>query len=77
MCRPMPVFCCLPSLQFLCCEVATLQLAGQLRALQLFDVAHMAWRLQVACEARAAIDALGQVSQLACSQARRVELAIG
>jgi hypothetical protein len=37
-------------LQYLCCEVAALQRQGQLRQLKVFDVAHMAWRLRVACQ---------------------------
>lgn len=51
--------CTLPS-QYLCCELAALQLSGQLFQLQVFDVAHIAWRLQVACELET-IDAYQQV----------------
>lgn len=36
--------------QYLCCELAHLQLKGQLCPLQVFDVAHLAWRMQVACD---------------------------
>jgi hypothetical protein len=44
------VLCCPAAvLQYLCCELSALQLSGQLCQLQVFDVAHMAWRLQVAC----------------------------
>jgi hypothetical protein len=42
--------CVLGVLQYLCCEVAALQHQGQLRRLRVFDVAHMAWRLKVACK---------------------------
>jgi hypothetical protein len=48
-------------LQYLCCELAALQLSRQLCQLQVFDVAHTAWRLQIGCELEAAIDAYQQV----------------
>ncbi len=48
-------------LQYLCCEVAALQEAAKLRQLSIFDVAHMAWRLQTACNMEEAIDAHEQV----------------
>jgi hypothetical protein len=51
--------CC--SLQFLCNEVAGLQQAGSLRQLQVFDVAHMAWRLKVASQLQEAIHTYEQV----------------
>lgn len=38
-----------------------MQLSGQLQQLQVFDVAHMAWRLRVACELEAAMQAHLQV----------------
>lgn len=56
---------CLPVcgslLQYLCCEVAHLQQAGRLRQLRVFDIAHMGWRLQTACDMEVAINAYEQV----------------
>jgi hypothetical protein len=54
--------CC--PLQFLCNEVAALQQAGRLRQLQVFDVAHMAWRLKVASQLQKAIHSYEQVGPL-------------
>lgn len=54
--------CC--PLQFLCNEVAALQQAGRLRQLQVFDIAHMAWRLKVASQLQEAIHSYGQVGPL-------------
>lgn len=48
-------------LQYLCCELAALQQSHQLCQLQVFDVAHMAWRLQVACQLGDAKQAYEQV----------------
>ena len=48
-------------LQYLCCELAALQQCGQLVQLQVFDVAHKAWRLKVACELDSLIHTLQRV----------------
>ena len=48
-------------LQYLCCEVADLQRRHQLRQLRVCDVAHMAWRLRVACDLDGAVKAFEQV----------------
>lgn len=53
--------CVLPPaapVQYLCCEVAQLQLHGLLRPLRVLDVAHMAWRLQAACQLDSCLDQL-------------------
>lgn len=42
-------------------ELCSLQLSGQLCPLQVFDIAHIAWRLHVACELHDAIDQIGEV----------------
>ncbi len=55
---------CFLLLQYLCCEVAAQQLRGQLRQLRVCDVAHMAWRLRVACRLEGAIDVYEQVCQM-------------
>ena len=47
--------CPLLLLQYLCCEVGALQHAGRLRQLRVFDVAHIAWRLKVACSVEEAV----------------------
>jgi hypothetical protein len=49
------------AMQYLCCEVAHMQQHGQLYPLQVLDVAHMAWRLQVACEVEATAHAHDEV----------------
>jgi hypothetical protein len=54
-------------LQYLCCEVAALQHQGLLRQLRVFDAAHIAWRLKVACDLDAAIEAFHQVGRQACA----------
>jgi len=48
--------------QYLCCELADLQLGGRLPVLRVFDVSHTAWRLRVAAEVQADIDDAQQVS---------------
>lgn len=48
-------------LQYLCCEVAALQQASRLRQLRVFDIAHMGWRLQTACDMEVAINIHKQV----------------
>lgn len=49
-------------LQYLCCEIAALQQTRTLpRQLKVFDVAHMAWRMQTACSMEAAINVYEKV----------------
>lgn len=38
---------CSHAVQYLCCELADLQQAGHTRALKVYDVAHVAWRMRV------------------------------
>lgn len=48
--------------QELCLELCSLQLSGQLSPLQVFDIAHIAWRLRVACELNEAIEQMDEVA---------------
>jgi len=38
------------ALQYLCCELAHLQEARHMRALRVYDVAHLAWRMRLTTE---------------------------
>ncbi len=56
-----PLTCC-SLLQYLCCEVAALQTAGEISQLTVLTVAQTAWRLYTAEEAGAALETHKQVS---------------
>ena len=59
--------CCACCLQYLCCELAALQAAGQPGQLQVLHVAQVAWRLRTACTAEEAISYHEQVNpELPC-----------
>lgn len=47
--------------QFLCCELAELQLSRVLKRLRVYDVAHVAWRMRVGAELEAAIEKFDKV----------------
>ena len=64
-CAQQGLTCSYVRLQYLCCELVCLQQRGLLRQLQVFDVAHISWRMRVACELEQRIASLGQVSSLA------------
>jgi len=59
-------------LQYLCCELAGLQLCGQLRPLQVFDVAHLAWRMRVACD----LDSCKEAHNKVCTRLTGVVISV-
>ncbi len=43
-------------MQYVCCELAELQECRLLKALRVYDIAHVAWRMRVGGELEAAIE---------------------